>query len=132
MPIPTIIIAALLILLGLAGYLPSGAKTALIPAFVGIPLLICGLVALKDSLRKHAAHVAVIVSLLGALATLMPLVMNIQKAINGAEDFRPMALAGVVGMLVLCVVHVALSVRSFIAARKARRAAEAGEAPAPE
>ena len=72
----TLIFAGLLILLGVGGYAAAsagvmGAKaspTALIPAVVGILIGICGVVALRESLRKHAMHGAVLVGLLGCLA----------------------------------------------------------------
>ena len=61
MPKITIGLGILLILLGLGGYFGTDAKsfTALIPAFVGVPLLLLGCLALKDNLRKHAMHAAV-------------------------------------------------------------------------
>src|SRR5438034_230558 len=62
----------LLIVLGLGGFFGTGAEhgTALIPAYFGTALLILGLLALKDSLRKHAMHVAAMVGLLGVVGAL--------------------------------------------------------------
>jgi hypothetical protein len=63
------------LLCGLAAYGFLGAApaqrslTALIPAAFGLPLAMCGLLALKDALRKAAMHVAVVFALLGALAS---------------------------------------------------------------
>ncbi len=68
----TIIFGVLLLGLAAYGYLGADAEqrslTALIPAAVGLPLVICGLLALKDSLRMAIMHVAVVFALLGALA----------------------------------------------------------------
>jgi len=54
----TIIFGIALVGVGLFGFFGTGAehKTALIPAFLGLPLILLGLLALKDSLRKHAMH----------------------------------------------------------------------------
>ena len=71
MPIVSIVIGALLVGLGAYGYTASDTKsiTAWIPAFVGGPLILCGLIALKESLLKHAMHVAAMLGLLGFLAS---------------------------------------------------------------
>lgn len=131
MPKTTITIGLLLILLAVGGWAAAGfapeAKTALIPAAAGIPLLICGLIALKEAARKHAAHAAVIFSLLGALAPIMPIQKHIRLAVESSDDFNATALVSGLAMSVLCIIHVGLSVKSFIEARKARKAAEASE-----
>ena len=64
----TITIGALLILLGVGFYVGIAATTAgapsltaLIPAFAGAPILLAGLVALQEPLRKHAMHIASVV-----------------------------------------------------------------------
>src|SRR4051794_7576716 len=68
-PVVSIIWGGLLIGLGLWGYLGTGTTswTALIPAFVGAPLALCGLLALKESLLKHAMHAAAMIGLIGFL-----------------------------------------------------------------
>ena len=62
----TIAVGLILIGLGLYGYFGADegktSPTALIPAFVGAPILLLGALALKDSMRKHAMHGAVIVA----------------------------------------------------------------------
>lgn len=66
------IFGILLIGNGLYGYMGSEVKsvTALIPAFFGIAILLCGFgSALNDGLRKHLMHFSAIVALLGALAS---------------------------------------------------------------
>jgi hypothetical protein len=70
----TILIGLLLTLVGVGSYFyalltvgdangPS--PTALIPAFAGVPILLLGCVALKESLRKHAMHIVALLALLG-------------------------------------------------------------------
>lgn len=56
-----------LIVLGIIGFLPHRAPTALIPTYIGAALAICGAIALKPEMRKHAMHAAVILGLIGFL-----------------------------------------------------------------
>jgi hypothetical protein len=120
----TVFTGLILIALGLGGYFGTGQTsiTALIPAFFGAPILILGILAHKDSLRKHAMHGAVMIGLLGFLGGAFRLV---QAAIAG-EIKLPVAFALTVAMTVVCGVFVALCVRSFIQARRARQQAEHG------
>ncbi len=71
MPYITIGVGVLLTLIGVVGYVMSGMAswTALIPAFLGVPMALLGAVALKESLLKHAMHGAAMVGLLGLLGT---------------------------------------------------------------
>lgn len=99
----------LLILLGIAGYVVSGAVsiTALIPAFFGIIFVLLGQLAEKESLRKHVMHIAVLIALLGLVGSLM----------GGIDIFT---LAGISRslMALLCIVYIVLAVKSFIDARR--------------
>ena len=94
--------------------------TAMIPTFIGLPMLILGFLALaKPEQRKHFMHVAVVLSLLGFMMSFGRIAMiqlNPEK-----RNFRG-GMQAVTLMAVLCGLHVILSVRSFIAARKAREA----------
>ena len=108
----------ILIVLGLASYFLTGRAsiTALIPAFFGAVFVILALVARNEAARKHAMHAAVALGLLGFLGTLrvVPLVMR-------GELLRPAVLAQL-AMMILMAIYVALGVRSFKAARRARLA----------
>ncbi|MEM8680109.1 MAG: hypothetical protein AAGF97_12215 [Planctomycetota bacterium] len=153
----TLIFAALLIALGLVGYYgstptadsgepPAGevsdaeaaaeastgkrSVTALIPAFFGSVLLLCGLGALSEKMRMHAMHAAVLVALLGAIAGAGRGFMGIEKFMAGDPTLNQRSFAFVWLMALLCAVFVGLCVNSFIQARKRRLAAEAGEAAA--
>lgn len=118
----TIVFGVLLIGLGLYGYFPDQESvTALIPSFVGGVLVICGVIALQDSARKHAMHAAVGVGLLGFLAAAG---RAIPVALSG-EIKNPKAFGVITAMAVLCGIFVALCVKSFIDARKARQKASA-------
>ena len=118
MPNTTRLIGLLLIVLGVASYVTTGRSsvTALIPAFFGAVLVICALIARRsESARKHAMHAAVAIGLIGALAALARAV----PAALAGDASRP-AVVSQLAMGVLLLVYVALGVRSFIAARKAR------------
>jgi hypothetical protein len=119
----SIVIGGLLIAVGLGGYFGTGTSswTALIPAFVGAALALLGLVALKESLLKHAMHAAAAVGLLGFLAAAGRFV---PKALQGG-DLREPALLCTGLMALLCAAFVGLCVNSFVQARRRRAAAEA-------
>ena len=116
------ICAAALIILGGVGYFAwesigatKQSVTAAIPAFVGIPMLIGGLVAMKN--KMAGMHIAVLFSLLGALAGLGRLIPSV---IKGQLDGPAPKL--VAAMTVICLLFTIMAVRSFIGARKARLA----------
>ena len=117
MPSTTRVFGLLLIVLGTAAWVTTGrtSVTALIPALFGAVLVICALVARKESARKHAMHAAVAIALIGAIASLA---RAVPAAMNG-DATRPAVLAQL-AMAVLLIVYVVLGVQSFIAARKAR------------
>ncbi len=108
-----------LILLGLASYVLTGrtSVTALIPAFFGAVFVILALVARNEAARKHAMHAAVALALIGLLATLARVV----PALAGGNLTRPAVLAQL-AMAVLLGVYIALGVKSFKEARRARLA----------
>lgn len=117
MPSTTRYFGLILIVLGIASYMLTGrtSVTALIPAIFGAVLVVCALIARKETARKHAMHAAVAVGLLGALAALG---RGIPATLSGGAG-RPAVLSQLV-MGVLLLIYVALGVQSFIAARKAR------------
>ena len=91
--------------------------TALIPAFFGAVFVILALVARNEAARKHAMHAAVALALIGLLATLARVV----PALAGGNLTRPAVLAQL-AMTVLLGVYIALGVKSFKEARRARLA----------
>ena len=116
----TLWIGGLLVATGVIAYIASGAAsvTALIPAFVGILLVIAGVVARNPNAHRHAIHAALVIALVGALGSLMN-VAKIGDLFAGTAE-RPAAIIVSAIMLVLLVVYVVAGVRSFIAARRAR------------
>ncbi len=119
----TIGYAVLLIAMGIGFYFGTGAvsKTALIPTFFGLPILLCGILALKDAYRKHAMHFAVMLGLLAFIGSLRA-VPAIPALINGTAE-RPSAVIAQLLMAALSIVFVALGVKSFIDVRRARKRA---------
>lgn len=118
MPATTRLFGLILIVLGVASYVMTGRTsiTAMIPAFFGAALVICALVARRESARKHAMHAAVaigMVGLLGALARALPAAMR-------GDAGRPAVIAQLI-MGALLLIYVAMGVRSFVEARRARR-----------
>ncbi len=120
MPRITVIFSLIYIALGLAGFFLTGAvhKTALIPAFIGVVLLVLGLLGSKENLRMHVMHAALLIGLLALLGTARSL-LKLPAAFDGTAE-RPGAVFAQAATAVLSVVYLALGVRSFIAARRAR------------
>lgn len=116
----TIGFGAFLILLGGASFLLSESRspTALIPAYFGLVLALVGLLACKDSLRKHAMHAAAALGLFGFLGPTVMVLRNLGKA---SEDIKPAAVASQAVMALTCALFVGLCVKSFIDARRRRQ-----------
>jgi len=110
-----------LIVLGGVGYLASGAAspTALIPAGLGVILLLLGLLARDPGKRKLAMHIAVVVGLIGFLGSL-PGLLKLPDLMAGQPMARPAAVLAQSLMAVLTGIFVGLCVRSFIVARRPR------------
>ena len=93
--------------------------TALIPAFLGLPLALVSAVGLKESLRKHAMHLASIFGLLGLLAPLGRIIPALARGEFGFD----LAGTSMVLMALLSGIFFVLCFKSFLDARKARLAA---------
>jgi len=118
----TIGLGFVLIALGIGSYFGTGraSVTALIPAFFGLPLVLLGVAALNDRLRKHAMHAAVVVGLLGFVGAARGF-SEVPAILRGDQIERPVAVAVQVAMSLVCLVFVVLCVLSFIKARRAER-----------
>ena len=111
----TLLVGVLLVIEGLGFYVATGTKsiTALIPTFVGLPILVLGILAFNASARKHAMHLAAALATIGFLAALGRLVQaGFSVSPAGASVLILALLTG--GFLVLCI-------NSFAAARRRRR-----------
>ena len=121
----TVVFGLLLIGNGIWGYTASesASVTALIPAFVGIALLLCAIGSIvKPALNMHLMHIAALLGLLGCLAALGRLIPSFSK-----EDQSGLGLvqANLGLMAALCGGYVYSCFRSFKEAGRRRRAAAA-------
>ena len=116
----SIICGVLLLLIGIIGYIygvmsDKASVTALIPAFFGIVLVVLGFIARsKENLRKHLMHGAILVALLGFIATAGRLVMKLGELTYSAAVVSQIATA------VVCLLFVVLAIKSFADARRGK------------
>ena len=116
----------MLILVGIGGfgysYAQTGAShlTALIPAVIGILILICGVVSIfRENLRRHLMHGALVIALLGFLGTIMGVIKLFTLIAGGAVE-RPLAVVSQSLTAALCLAFILFGIRSFIVARRNR------------
>jgi hypothetical protein len=122
MPVIAIVIGILLDVLATVSFVLSGKPsiTLWIPSFVGVPILIAGIIGLKPALLKHAMHGAAMFGLLGFLAAAGRLA---SVAIKGGFTWKLATVSQAV-MALLCGLFTALCVKSFIDVRRARARGE--------
>lgn len=112
----TFIVGALLVVVGVIGWAASDSKsvTALIPAFLGLVMLICGFIATKS--QKIGVHIALVIAIVGIAGTTMN-VVKLGELFAGTAE-RPLAIITSTITFVALIVYIVLGVRSFIAARR--------------
>jgi multisubunit Na+/H+ antiporter MnhF subunit len=120
----TLLFAALLIALGLVGFLGTGSAhpTALIPVWFGLALALFGWLAISphESRRKLFMHINVTIALLGFLgAAIKALSGYLHTAATGINLDQFRALLSQLAMAALLLIYVLLCVYSFIDARRA-------------
>ena len=127
MPQTTVAFGVLLCLVGVGFYAGTGGAslTALIPAFLGLPLVVAGVLARREAWRRHAMHAAALLGTLGVLGSLRGAV-QLPALLAGSEVARPAAVAAQSVTALLCLVFVGLCVRSFVNARRERTTRERG------
>jgi hypothetical protein len=116
-----IVFGVVLCLLGVGGWLGTGrtSVTALIPAFLGLPLAVLGALALDERRLKMAMHTAVLLALAGLVGSARGL-PGFLTLVRGGEVERPAAVVLQTVTAVLCAAFVALSIKSFVDVRRAR------------
>jgi hypothetical protein len=119
-PSLTIALGVALIIVGLAGYVLTGAVslTALIPAAFGLLIAVAGLIARDQRMRKHAMHAAVVIALIGFLGSVRG-VLQLGALLDGTAA-RPAAVVSQTIMAVLTLGYIVMAVRSFVQARASR------------
>jgi len=124
MPKLAILFGVILDLLGVGAFVATGAVTSLIPTIFGSVILVSGVVALvRPGLRKHVMHVAALFGLLGTLGGLGMGLPKLGMLLDGTAA-RPVAVGMQIAMGVICLVFLALCVKSFIDARRAKPQAD--------
>ncbi|HEY5054959.1 MAG TPA: hypothetical protein VII58_02290 [Acidobacteriaceae bacterium] len=122
----SIVFGVVLIVLGAWGFVATGSQhpTALIPAYFGLALGLCGALVMRNNGAQRALwmHVAVTLGLLGFLGSGAMAIKETASA-HGGPLAHPPAVEAQTAMAVVCLIFVLLCVRSFIAARRAREAA---------
>jgi hypothetical protein len=120
-----------LVLWGLIAYVSSSmgensSPTALIPAFLGLPLVLSGWMARKNPDKtKLWMHVAVVFGLIGTLGGLMA----VPEVINWVAGTRPAMPLATISRLILLLVCGHFTFRAIISFSAARRAGgESGDA----
>jgi hypothetical protein len=128
------VFGVLVALVGVAGYIATHFWHALIPLVLGVLLILLGLVANTEDVKRRmlAMHIAVTVALLGFLGTIPGLIAMVgfltgthQETASehievGTLSVHKLAAEVQSATSVLCLIFVLLCVRSFIAARRAR------------
>jgi len=111
----------ILIILGLYSYfgISSESITALIPTFLGIPVLILGFLGLNEKYLKHAMHGTAVLMLLGFGGTVGGLI-KFFRMLGGEVFERPSAITIQAIMALICLVFLILAIKSFIDARRKR------------
>ena len=122
----TIAVGLILIAIGAAGFVATGSAhpTALIPAYIGLVLAVSGILANTENPKRRMLwmHIAVTVGLLGFLGTVVGLIDTV-KLFAGTVLPHPIAVEEKGATSIVCLIFVALCVRSFISARRNRVAA---------
>ena len=120
----TIVFAVLLIVLGLIGFFGTGSShpTALIPAWFGLALGVCSILAISssESRRRLFMHINVTIGLLGLIGAAVEAGRGYSSAIAKGHAPDPIALAAKLAMAGLLLIYVILCVRSFIQVRRSR------------
>ena len=126
LPVITLVYGEAMFILGVVAYIwlsTPGAKsvTALIPAFIGIPVAILGgLALLKPAPRKHLMHGTVLLGLLSVAGT-FPGLLKIGTWISAREELEranAVLVQSIACLMSLC--FVAICIASFRAARAER------------
>jgi len=124
MPSTSIACGVLLILIGIIGYVygsmsGNASVTALIPAVFGLILAILGYVSKNnENLRKHLMHGALLIALIGFLATVSSFLKL--PALFAGEAERPAAVSAQFATALVCLLFLILGIKSFVDARRER------------
>jgi len=126
MRIISIVFGILLNVVGITSFVLTGSQhpTALIPAGMGVILLVCGILGIKagEKGRKHIMHVAVLVAVAGMIATYNGM-LHLPDFFKGTAE-KPVKILSLSATFLLCAVYFVLCIKSFIDVRRAMWAAK--------
>ena len=113
-----IIYGVALVVTGLFGYFKSDgvSVTALIPAFLGTPVLVLSLLSRNPKFLKIGMHINVLIALMGFIATAKDTI----GLISGNDFENPLAGYSKYITCILSLIFIILAVNSFIQARKTK------------
>lgn len=116
-------IGVLLMIVGVGGYVLTGmvSFTALIPAVIGLVILLLAAWGRSEAARRHAMHGVMLVALLGLAGSARGL-MQLPTLLAGGDVARPAAVYSQSITAIALLVLLVAGIRSFIAARRARTA----------
>lgn len=116
----TILVGALLIVVGLAGYFLTDrvSPTALIPAAFGIALMMLGAYGQQEGRRRTAMHLAMGVALVGIIGTFGGL-LEVARGLS-ADTGTPLGPAAIAKAIMAgtLIVYLILGIQTFISARR--------------
>lgn len=123
LPRLTLLLGGFLALLGVGFYLGTGREsvTALIPTFLGLPLIACALWARGEPSRHPALRVALVLALIGFAGTVSGVVKSAQGLAGQSVD-RPEAAFAQALVALSCLGYLWVSLRSRLKARRAESA----------
>ena len=122
MPRYTIVTGLLLIFLGASGYLSYNTVTVLIPAFIGLLITLCGVLALKTERRRKFIHIAIVVVVIGLAGSItslstIPLLLSCE-VVEGCDKLaRPLAALYRALMSLILVPYFIAAITFFVKAR---------------
>lgn len=112
------IAGGVLVVVGVVAYVASGAvsPTALIPSGLGVLLLVAAAVARKPEWRRHAMHAAMLVAVVGIVATFMN-TLRLGEVFAGTAE-RPWAVVASALTFVTLLIYLGFGIASFVRARR--------------
>jgi apolipoprotein N-acyltransferase len=116
----TMVFGGLFVVLGGVAFAISQAPTSLIPAVLGALMALCAQIAKnKENLSKHLMHAAVLLGLIGFVASVAA-VPKFIELLSGTDVERPVAVVTRTVMALLSAIYLGFAIKSFVDARRNR------------